>query len=50
MEPPDSEESSGSDNFVHHPFVAMQARGRVLSLFLVGRASCAPFKQRHRCH
>jgi hypothetical protein len=29
MEPPDSEESSGSDNFVHHPLMAMQARSRV---------------------
>jgi hypothetical protein len=40
MEPPDSEESSGSGTFVHHPFMAMQAGGRVLSLFLlVGRGA-----------
>lgn len=48
MEPPDSEESSGSDNFVHHRPTAWQARNRFLSLFLSRTGLGVPTHKRHR--
>jgi hypothetical protein len=48
MEPPDSEESSGSGNFVHHPLMAMQAGSCVFVTLSCLAGLDGPSQQQHR--